>query len=70
MFYLSLEKHALDQLKNFLFDKTGNCSVYLHINTGNNPYVIKANEQLRVNPSEETLKKLQEINFVKEVWTE
>ncbi|MCR5437445.1 MAG: DNA polymerase III subunit alpha [Treponema sp.] len=64
------EKHALDQLKNFLFDKTGNCSVYLHINTGNNPYVIKANEQLRVNPSEETLKKLQEINFVKEVWTE
>ena len=64
------EKHALDQLKNFLFDKTGNCSVYLHINTGNNPYVIKANEQLRINPSEEILKNLKEIYFVKEVWTE
>lgn len=61
---------ALAQLKDFLFDKMGNCSVYFHIDTGNNPYVIKANNQISISANEETLKQLGEINFVKQVWTE
>lgn len=61
---------ALTQLKDFLFDKMGNCSVYFHINTGNNPFVIKANDQIHMSASPEALKELKEINFVKEVWTE
>ena len=61
---------AIAELKDFLFDKMGNCSVYFHIDTGNNPYVVRANEQLMISAGEETLKKLKDISFVKEVWTE
>ncbi len=61
---------ALVQLKNFLFDKMGNCSVYFHIDTGKNPYVIKANDQISMSASEESLKELKEIALVKSVWTE
>ena len=61
---------AISQLKDFLFDKMGSCSVYFHIDTGNNPYVVKANDQISVNADESTLKALRDINFVREVWTE
>ena len=61
---------AISQLRDFLFDKMGKCSVYFHIDTGNNPYVVKANDQISVSADETTLKALKEINFVREVWTE
>lgn len=61
---------AISQLKNFLFDKTGNCSVYLHIDTGKNPFVIKVNDQLRISADDHALKELRDIHFVTEVWTE
>ena len=60
----------ISELKDFLFDKTGNCSVYFHIDTGKNPYVVRANEQLKITASEEILKTLRDIPLVKEVWTE
>ena len=37
---------AIAQLKDFLFDKMGNCSVYFHIDMGNNPYIVMANDQM------------------------
>ena len=61
---------AISQLRDFLFDKMGKCSVYFHIDTGNNPYVVKANDQISVSADEQTLKALKDINFVREVWTE
>ena len=61
---------ALSDLKNFLFEKNGNCSVYFHIRVGNNPFVIKANDQISISASDEILGQLRDINFVKEVWTE
>ena len=61
---------SITQLRDFLFDKMGKCSVYFHIDTGNNPYVIKANDQISVSADETTLKALRDINFVREVWTE
>ena len=61
---------SLMQLKDFLFDKTGNCSVYFHIDVGNSPYIVKANSMIQVTASEETIKALKDINVVKEVWTE
>ena len=61
---------GISELKNFLLDKTGNCSVYFHIDTGNNPYVIKANEQISLTTSDSTLKELRDISYVKQVWTE
>ena len=60
----------LAQLKDFLFDKMGNCSVYFHIDTGNAPFVIKANTQITISSAPEVLKELREIPYVKEVWTE
>ena len=61
---------AISNLRDFLFDKMGKCSVYFHIDTGNNPYVVKANNQISISADDQTLKSLKEINFVREVWTE
>ena len=61
---------AIADLKNFLFDETGNCSVYFHIDAGNNPYVIKANNQLHMNANDETIEKLKSLAFVQDVWLE
>ena len=60
----------ISDLKNFLFDEKGDCSVYFHIDASKNPYVIKANDQLHINAKDETIKKLREIAFVKDVWLE
>ena len=60
----------ISKIRDFLFDKTGKCLVYFHIDTGNSPYVIKANEQLRVNPLPEMIKELSELDYVQSVWTE
>ena len=61
---------ALSDLKNFLFDGFGNCSVYFHIKINNNPYIIKANEQISVSAADESIKKLKDLSFVKDVWCE
>ena len=61
---------SISNLKNFLFDKMGTCSVYFHIDTGNNPYVVKANDQISITPDEQSLKALRDIDFVRDVWTE
>ncbi len=63
-------EQGLMQLKDFLFDKMGNCSVYFHIDTGKNPFVIKANSQITISSAPEVLKELRGIPYVKEVWTE
>ena len=60
----------INQLSDFLFDKSGNCSLYLHIDTGNNPYVVKINNQIRMNATDENLKQLRELTLVKNIWTE
>ena len=60
----------LSNLKDFLFDNSGSCSVYFHIDTGNNPFVIKANEQMRVTGSTEIVKQIKDLPFVKHAWTE
>jgi len=73
--HLSIEPNfnnesAIVKLKDFLFDKMGNCSVFFHISVENVPYVIKANSQISISSSPEVLKELRNIPFVKEVWTE
>ena len=61
---------GISKIRDFLFEKTGKCLVYFHIDTGNNPYVIQANDQLRINPTPENLNELKEFDYVKNVWTE
>ena len=60
----------ISDLKNILFDERGNCSVYFHVDTGKNPFVIKANDQLHINAEEATIEKLKSVSFVKDVWLE
>ena len=48
----------------------GSCSVYFHIDTGKNPFVVKASSQINVSATPEVIKELKEIDYVKDVWTE
>ena len=61
---------AISQLRDFLFEKRGNCSVYFHIDTGNNPFIVKANNQLGISAEPNVLNELRDISFVKDLWTE
>ena len=60
----------ISDLKNILFDERGNCSVYFHVDTGKNPFVIKANDQLHINADQATIEKIKSVSFVKDVWLE
>ena len=61
---------ALNQLKDFLLGKSGNCSVYFHMKINNRAYVVKANDQMLVQVSDTIIGDLKEIAFVDDVWTE
>ena len=56
------------KLKEFLFDTSGTCSVYIHINAGDSSYTIKANTQLSVPGTKEFLETLKDKPFVKDAW--
>ena len=56
-------------LKEFILEKTGNCSVYFHVNTNNGPYIVKGNNQLLISSDGDTLAALSDIPLVSRVWT-
>lgn len=56
-------------LKEFLFGNSGNCSIYFHIDTGTDTYIIKAASQLTAPCTDEFLNSLKAFRAVKEVWT-
>ena len=60
----------LSSIKEFLFAKTGSCYIYFHIDTQNGNYIVKANQQLTVQPDKELIQQLLDMPFVKDVWTE
>ena len=60
----------IEKIKDFLFDEKGNCSVYFHIDTGKNPFVVKVNNQLTITSDPEVLEELRKYDYVKDVWTE
>ena len=61
---------AITTLRDFLFDNKGNCSVYFHIDTGNVPFIVKANNQLGISADKAVIDELRQIPFVKDLWTE
>ena len=63
-------EQQISKLKNFLFGQTGSCSVYFHIETPFGPYIVKANSSLTVGGAQETVEKIKNLDFVKDVWTE
>lgn len=56
------------KIRDYLFAKSGNCSVYFHIDTQNGPYIVKANSQITCPHNEQTMKELMDLPFIKKVW--
>jgi DNA polymerase III subunit alpha len=64
------EAVEIAHLRDFLFDKSGNCSVYFHMNVDKKPFVVKGNDQMAVSCTDDVLSQLRTMPYVKEVWTE
>lgn len=62
------EERQVFNLKEFLFGASGNCSVYFHIDTESDSYIVKASNQLTAPSSKEFVEDLKAIPLVKDVW--
>ena len=60
----------LSKIKEFLFAKNGNCYIYFHIDTPSGNYIVKANQQLTIQPNKELILEILDMPHVKDVWTE
>jgi len=58
------------QIRDFLFEKQGSCSVYFHVEADNKAYVVKAGNSLRVPSTEEFAGEVRNLAHVKSVWME
>lgn len=72
--HISLESNfhdekAIAEIKEFLFEKSGNCSVYFHLKTQQGMYIVKGNQQLLVAADPDTLYELESFPLVERVWT-
>ncbi len=65
---ITSERQIFD-LKEFLFGVSGTCSIYLHVDTSENSYIIKTTSQLSAPATKEFLEELKTIRSVKDVWT-
>lgn len=63
------DEKRIQDLRDLLLSKQGNCVLYFHVNTAQGPYIVKGNNQARVPCDKEFLKELEMMNGVKEVWT-
>lgn len=61
-------EQQLFELKEFLFGVSGNCSIYLHIDTATESYTIKASSQLSAPSTQEFVQSLKQLQYVKDVW--
>lgn len=73
-FHIELEdsikdENSITQLRDFLFGKEGNCSVYFHIDTAVGNYVVKCNSQITLSPDDDVVKTIKYLPLVKSVWT-
>jgi DNA polymerase-3 subunit alpha len=64
------EENQFLTLRDFLFESSGTCSVYLHVQASNRPYVIKAASQIQASSSEDFLSDLGSMPGVLQVWKE
>ena len=58
----------IDHLKDILFDATGSCSVYFHIDTENGEYIVQANDMMKAPPAEEFANRIRDLPLVSDVW--
>lgn len=65
----SFDEKNIQELRDFVFSRQGQCVLYFHLDTNQGPYIVKANSQARVPCDQEFLKQLELMNQVQEVWT-
>ena len=63
-------RQELYQLRAFLYERRGNCPVYLHLGENGAEKVIKASSQLTVSGKESILEEIRSYGPVEAVWTE
>ncbi|HTZ50905.1 MAG TPA: DNA polymerase III subunit alpha [Spirochaetia bacterium] len=67
-------EESLHTLREFLLDKRGACTLFLHVGggngNGNGELVVQASSQIRVSSSEQVLDALREYPQVADAWTE
>ncbi|MBN1616372.1 MAG: DNA polymerase III subunit alpha [Spirochaetales bacterium] len=64
------EEKKIHPLRDFLFESSGNCSVYFHMDGLHKPYTIKAANQIQVQANEDVLQRILELPGVLQVWKE
>ena len=62
------DERQIFNLKEYLFGASGTCSVYFHIDTPTETYIVKASNQLQVPATKEFMESLKEISLVKDAW--
>ncbi|MDR2897825.1 MAG: DNA polymerase III subunit alpha, partial [Spirochaetaceae bacterium] len=64
------EERDLSRLRDMLFESSGNCSVFFHIDTAQGDKTIKANHQMTVSSSEDLIENISGVSVVESVWRE
>ena len=65
----TISEIQMQELRDFLLSRQGNCSLFFHLDTNKGPYIVQANSQARVPCDDEFLRELEAQNCVQEVWT-
>ncbi len=60
----------LSPLRDFLFESSGSCSVYFHLDTPGKPYVVKAANQIQVPANDDFMERVIDMPGVVQAWKE
>lgn len=64
------EKKTLEPLRDYLFEATGTCAVFFHIDIQEKPFIVRAASQITVAPDEAIISDLKNQPCVLSVWKE
>jgi len=64
------EENQLNPLRDFLFESSGGCTVYLHLDTMHKPYTIKVANQIQVPSGDDFMEQVLEMPGVIQAWKE
>ena len=62
------DERQIFNLKEYLFGVSGTCSIYFHLDTEKDTYIVKASNQLQAPATKEFIEDLKAIPLVKDVW--
>ncbi|HPS45390.1 MAG TPA: hypothetical protein PK542_12980, partial [Treponemataceae bacterium] len=73
--HIKIEQQAasetrLSPLRDLLFESSGSCSVYLHLDTPGKQYVVKAANQIQVSANDDFMERVTEMPGVVQAWKE